>query len=321
VFRLTYWSSRHLQPRLDRDDALDHHRSHSRDIVSLLETFTIDIRRVARKFDHLWGMIEIVITNPLRAAEHNSHPPVTPCELPDGIQLVYTDDRGHRRVTALDEGSTIDFGRTRPFREPPAYRGQRNFPGWWWSVTTKSHIIYESWLERHHVIEADRDARVTGIAGQPFALTWSSGKKLVKHIPDLLCRTFDGGSIVTDCRPVRKADTDSRSKYAVTAAACREAGWEFRLVGEPDPVWAASLRWLAGYRHPRFADPGLEELLMSAFTQQRPLAEAARQVGDPIRVLPVLFHLLWLGRLTGDLSRPLGIGTVLTASSDPLEAT
>ena len=98
-------------------------------------------------------------------------------------------------------------------------------------------------------------------------------------------------------------------------------GWEFRLVGEPDPVWAANLRWLAGYRHPRFADPGLEELLVSAFAQPRPLAETAGQAGDSIRVLPVMFHLLWLGRLTGDLSRPLGNGTILAASTDPLEAT
>jgi hypothetical protein len=267
------------------------------------------------------GMIETVITDPLRAAERNSHTPVTPCELPDGIQLVYVDDRGRRRAIALDEGETIDFGRMRPFREPPAYRGQRNFPGWWWSVTTRSHVIYESWLERHHIIEADRDARVTDMAGQPFALVWPSGKRQIKHTPDLFCHMFVGSGVVTDCRPVSKADADFRYKCAVTAAACQVAGWEFRVVGEPDPAWAANLQWLAGYRHPRFGNPSLEDLLVSAFAQPRPLAEATRQTGDSIRVLPVLFHLLWLGRLTGDLSRPLGNGTILTASADPLEAT
>lgn len=51
-------------------------------------------------------------------------------------------------------------------------------------------------------------------------------------------------------------------------------------------------------------------MLVSALAQPRPLAEAAGQVGDPIGVLPVLFHLLWLGN-----------GTVLAASADPLEAT
>lgn len=262
-----------------------------------------------------------MISNRLPAVESVGHLPVVPCELPDGIQLVYTDDRGRRHAIALDEARTVDFGRTQPSRELPAYRGQRNFPGWWWSVTTRSHVVYESWLQRHHIIEADRDARMTGIAGQPFGLIWPSGKRQVKHTPNLFCRTFNGSGIVTDCRPVSKADADFRYKCAVTAAACQVVGWEFRLVGEPDPVWAANLRWLAGYRHARFADPGLEDLLVSAFAQPRPLAEAARQAGDSIRVLPVLFHLLWLGRLTGDLSRPLGTGSVLAASTDPLEAT
>jgi len=95
--------------------------------------------------------IEIVIALQMRAAEPR-HAAVTPCEPPDGIQLVYTEDRGRRRAVALDEAGAIDFGRTRPFREPAAYRGQRNFPGWWWSATTRSHVVYESWLERHHII-------------------------------------------------------------------------------------------------------------------------------------------------------------------------
>jgi hypothetical protein len=70
-----------------------------------------------------------------------------------------------------------------------------------------------------------------------------------------------------------------------------------------------------------FADPGIEDLLVSAFARSGALAETARQAGDPIRILPVLFHLLWRGRLTGDLSRPLGYGTQLAVAADPLEET
>ncbi len=83
----------------------------------------------------------------------------------------------------------------------------------------------------------------------------------------------------------------------------------------------AYMRWLAGYRHPRFADPDLERKLVCAFTQPRSLIDAAVSTGDSIRVLPVLFHLLWLGRLTGDLSKPLGNATILAASTDLLEVT
>jgi len=267
-------------------------------------------------------IIEGVKTSQLQTAEVGSHPPVVPCELPHGIRLVYADDRGRQHTVDLDKANLVDFGLAKPLRKPPAYRGQRDFPGWWWSATTRSHVLYDSWLERHYIIEADRDARVTGIAGQPFALTWPSGKRRDSaHFPDLFCHSVDGGGIVTDCRPVERSDDDFRYKCAVTAAACQVAGWEFRLVGEPDPVWAANLRWIAGYRHPRFADPGIEDLLAAAFAQPGSLAETARQAGDPIRVLPVLFHLLWRGRLTGDLSRPLGYGTILTVAADPLEET
>lgn len=154
--------------------------------------------------------------------------------------------------------------------------------------------------------------------GQPFELIWPVGKKQARHVPDLFCRMLGGQVVVTDCRPVGRADEKFRRKAAVTAAACSHIGWDYRLVGEPDPVWAANLRWLAGYRHPRFGDEHLEGLLVSLFASAQPLS-AARQAGDPIRVRPVLFHLLWRGRLSADLGRPLGETTILTAGADPVE--
>jgi len=42
-----------------------------------------------------------------------------------------------------------------------------------------------------------------------------------------------------------------------------------------------------------------------------PLLELAESVGDPIAVLPTLFHLLWSGVLHVDLSRPLHDDTVV----------
>ena len=271
-------------------------------------------------FEAASSIIGIVSSPQPALADRAHYTSAVPCELPDGIRLVYADDRGRQRTVGLHDANLVDFGLAKPLRKPAAYRGQRNFPGWWWSATTRTHVLYESWLERHYIIEADRNAQVTGISGQPFALAWPSGKKRdTAHFPDLFCRSVDGGGIVTDCHPSDRSDDDFRYKCAVTAAACQVAGWEFRVVGEPDPVWAANLRWIAGYRHPRFANPGIEELLVSAFAQPGVLSQTAMQAGDPIRVLPVLFHLLWRGRLTGDLSRPLGYGTMLTAASDPLD--
>ena len=270
-------------------------------------------------FDLQSSIIEGVRASNPNATDLHLPLPVEPRQLPDGIQLVHSDDRGLRHAIALEGATGIDFGRVRAGRQPPAYRGQRNFPGWWWSVTTRSHVVYESWLQRHHIIEADRDVRVTGIAGQPFELTWPDGKKQIRHVPGLFCRMVDGRGVVIDCRSVGKADENFMRRAAITAAACDVIGWEFRLVGEPDPVWAANLRWLAGYRHPRFGDEHLEAVILGNFADPQPLAEGSQQAGDPIRILPVTFHLLWRARLSGDLSRPLGPGTILTACADPLE--
>jgi hypothetical protein len=264
-------------------------------------------------------MLNDVLLNISCDTRSATHTLVEPCDLPDDLELVFVDDRDRRRTLALEDAAVLDFGMVKAFRKPPAYRGQRNFPGWWWSATTRSHVVYGSWLERHHIIEADRDARVVAILGRPFELTWPEGKEQVGHVPDLLCRMLEGQVVVIDCHSVSRTNEKFRRKAAVTAAACSQIGWDYRLVGEPDPVWGANLRWLAGYRHPRFGDEHLEEVLVSLFAAAQPLS-AARQAGDPIRVRPVLFHLLWRGRLSADLGLPLGETTILTACADPVGA-
>jgi hypothetical protein len=49
----------------------------------------------------------------------------------------------------------------------------------------------------------------------------------------------------------------------------------------------------------------------AAFAVPAPLFAQAATVGDPIRVLPVVLHLLWRGVLRADLSLPLGDQTVV----------
>jgi hypothetical protein len=144
-------------------------------------------------------MLDDVLPNISCDTRSATHTPVEPCDLPDDLQLVFVDDRDRRRTLALEDAAVLDFGMAKAFRKPPAYRGQRNFPGWWWSATTRSHVVYGSWLERHHIIEADRDARVAAILGRPFELTWPEGKEQVGHVPDLLCRMLEGQVVVIDC--------------------------------------------------------------------------------------------------------------------------
>jgi len=63
----------------------------------------------------------------------------------------------------------------------------------------------------------------------------------------------------------------------------------------------------------------LAAALRVAFAGPVPLLAGAEAVGDPIAVLPVLFHLLWRHDLVADLSVPLHSCTsVTTAVTGPV---
>jgi len=79
-----------------------------------------------------------------------------------------------------------------------------------------------------------------------------------------------------------------------------------------DPVLAANVRWLSGYRHARCRRADLAGRLRASFAAAAGLMAGAEAAGDPIMVLPVLFHLLWSQELLADLSSaPLGPRTVV----------
>ena len=74
------------------------------------------------------------------------------------------------------------------------------------------------------------------------------------------------------------------------------------------------MRWLAGYRHPRHYLPGTAGRLVELLGCPRPLMELAGLAGDPIAVLPVMFHLLWRHELDAEMSVPLHPAVVVRAA-------
>jgi len=103
--------------------------------------------------------------------------------------------------------------------------------------------------------------------------------------------------------------------FAATRLACDAVGWEFQHVGTPEPMFMANLRWLARYRRDRSGRPvDVAARLLEVFSEPLPLWAGAERVGDRLQVLPVLFHLLWSGRLVADLeSRLLGTESLVSA--------
>ncbi len=217
-----------------------------------------------------------------------------------------------RRSLAVAAG--VAFECVAPIRSIPSYQGQRNNPGFYYSATVGAHVECESWLERDEAMALDFDPEVSGYAAQPFWLFWLDGLQQRSHAPDFFARRRDGGGVVIDCRPAERIKPRDEAAFAATARACTEVGWSYRLVSGHDPVWLANVRWLAGYRHHRYLVEPVAAALMEAFAEPRPLIEGARSVGDPIAVLPVLYHLLWSKKLTADLAVRLEGWSIVTGA-------
>jgi len=221
--------------------------------------------------------------------------------------LLFVDEAGIQRREPLRSCWDVPFEQMRPSRSFPSFKGQRNFPGLWWSATTGEHVGYESWLERDVAMLLDFDPQVVGFAAQPFRLLWPGERGERRHVPDFFARRKDGTGVVVEVRPDHLVDPKTATVFEATATACREAGWRFHRTGGPPAVLAANMRWLSGYRHPRCHRPEITDALLERFAEPMPLLRGAEMVGDRLAVLPVLYHLLQLDeRFRGRqlLSRP-----------------
>ncbi len=235
----------------------------------------------------------------------------------DDVEVVFAEAGGGRRRERLGRCWQVRFERVPPVRSFPSYRGQRNFPGLWWSATTGGHVGFESWLERDQVMALDFDAEVVGLSSQPFRLLWAAARRPLRHTPDFFARLADGTGVVVDVRADDRVGPEDAEAFAATAQVCGSVGWEYRRVGELAAVLAANLRWLSGYRHPRCMQPACAAVLREAFTAPAGLLDGARVVGDPVAVLPTLFHLLWRGELVTDVAGSLlGAASAVSAAED-----
>jgi hypothetical protein len=224
----------------------------------------------------------------------------------DEFEVAYLAADGVERRVVLASAAEVRFEDARPVRAFPSYKGQRNNPGLYWSATMGRHVAYESWLERDHAMELDFDPAVVAYVPQPFWLFWCQEGRPRSHAPDWFARLDDGGGLVVDCRPDERVKPRDEQAFVATGRACARLGWTFRRLGAVDGVRLANVRWLAGYRHPRHRVGPVAWRLLGAFARPRALLEGAEAVGDPIAVLPVLYHLLWCHELRVDLSVLLG---------------
>ncbi|MFG2941563.1 hypothetical protein [Streptomyces sp. NPDC048282] len=78
---------------------------------------------------------------------------------------------GVRERGPLGRPWSVRFESVRPERRFPAFRGQGNWCGWYWSATRGGHVGHESRLERDRLMLLGFDPLVTGMSS-PTARPW-----------------------------------------------------------------------------------------------------------------------------------------------------
>ncbi|WP_223771874.1 TnsA-like heteromeric transposase endonuclease subunit [Streptomyces huiliensis] len=240
-----------------------------------------------------------------------------------GFEAVFLDPVG--RVVQqrwADAAVAVAFEELDPVSAFPVVPGRRWGPGLWWSATCGRHVASGSNAMRVQLMVLDRDPRVVGMAGRPVRLLWRDGGGRVRSwVPQLFARYADGTGLLADCPSHTEAGGERAMKAAAAVAeACARVGFVYRRLERLDEVVEANVKWLAGYRHPRNQGRKGLAAVREAFAQPRPLMEGVEAAGDPIEVLPVVFHALWAGQLTAPLDVPLHEHVLVHAAGSGAES-
>lgn len=228
------------------------------------------------------------------------------------FEIEFAESIGGIRRGSLAKLWSIPFEMVRPVRTFPSYRGQRSFPGLYYAATMDAHVGFESWAERDVAMMLDFDPDVVAFSSQPFWVTWRQGSEERRHAPDYFARLADGTGTVIDVRADDNIEPADAEAFDATERACRSVGWAFRRTAGPETLLAANIRWLAGYRHARCFRADMASTLNRVFAEPMPLMTGACLAGDPLTVLPVLYHLLWRHTLAAELRNGLlGPGSIV----------
>ncbi|MCI2239105.1 TnsA-like heteromeric transposase endonuclease subunit [Paenibacillus sp. TRM 82003] len=235
-------------------------------------------------------------------------------------RLCYVANDGTASIATPSVAVTITFEDVDPVRSFPTWPHKRSYDGWWWSASTSRHIGYESWLERDHLMLFDHDPDVIGIASQPFWIIFDGdahGERDAWHAPDYFLRLRDGSAVVVDVRARARLDPVSERTFERTRRLCRQLGWQYRVCSDIEAVHVRNVRWLSGYRHPRFgSDEEKSTKLLDVFEAPLPLADGLTACGSNLHWRAVLYHLLWRRVLTYEQHLPLSDASLITTAID-----
>ncbi|WP_371749548.1 TnsA-like heteromeric transposase endonuclease subunit [Streptomyces sp. NBC_01283] len=223
------------------------------------------------------------------------------------------------REVPLQKLRLADFAESVPWRDVRSVRGMTHYSGKYSSATTGGQVVYESRLELARLLLADFDPVVQGIFAQPCRLTARVGDGVRHHVPDFLLVMQSGAAQVVNVKPsARLQDPKIAEALAWPGELIRQHGWEYEIWSEADRVLLENVRFLAGYRRRGVVPDAEVERAWEQLVDGEELGLAERRLAGgrpPEEARPPLLALLWSGRLTTDLSRPLSGESVLRRCS------
>ena len=231
------------------------------------------------------------------------------------VQFRYLDGGGQWVTTTLAEVDGAAVTRGRPVRAFPTYKGQRNYPGWLWTATTGSLVGYESLLERDRVWMADFDPSVRWITSQPFWVSGRDGEILRRHVPDFLLDTTTGLVVVDVKPPELVVEPQVAEVFDWCRRLCTGKGWRYEVWAGADPVRLRNVRFLGSARRARAVDQAALVKVADMAAPGMTLAQLEAAVAlDGSTARAAVLALLWSGRWSVNLSKPLSPSSVLQAA-------
>lgn len=219
---------------------------------------------------------------------------------------------GSELDVAVNDATEQVLESAQPWRTFRWVFGQKHYSGFYWSVTERGHVIYESRLELARLLRADFDPDVRHIIAQPFLLRARVDGKLRRHVPDYLEFRSTGLTVVNVKPADRLDDPKVTSTFAWARQVVEDRGWGFEIASEPDPVELTNLRFLAGYRKAEGISPSVLAALRSRCLEGRALGDAVIHTDAPAPCArAALFHMIWRHEVGVDLTQLLSSRTVL----------
>lgn len=228
-----------------------------------------------------------------------------------GDLLLWEDNRGKIHREAISPSILkLPLQQAERARVKKPYKGQRHRNGKYWFSQTQHSVWHESMLERWALMFLDYAADVTAVSAQPCLLQFTDGSY---HYPDYFVVYGDGRRSIVDVHFTGISRDSTLNKFRRTQEACKRIGWTFEMFRTVDPVVLRNVELLSMYRHPMYAPDDNTREFLTKTVHGLPFGlaiETSKELPKTVTTWQI-YHLLWTGDLTADLTTPFGAHTVL----------